>query len=197
MDKKYTVYMHKNKINGKVYIGATSLKPEIRYGRDGKNYKVTPRFWEAIQEYGWASFDHIILKAGLNKEDAYKYETDMIKEYKSQNPEFGYNVQRGGLSQPGKDNPFFGHTHSEKTRDIISEANRKRVWKDESKKKITEKLSGSKSPCAKKIICKETNKVYGSLTEAAQDIKGRVNKISSALRSESHMYHGMHWYYFS
>ena len=46
----YTVYMHKNKINGKIYIGITSRKPEARWGTNGINYKTSPHFYAAIQK---------------------------------------------------------------------------------------------------------------------------------------------------
>ena len=35
----YTVYQHKNKINGKIYIGITMQEPEKRWGVNGRNYK--------------------------------------------------------------------------------------------------------------------------------------------------------------
>ena len=38
----YTVYQHKNKINGKVYIGITSQIPTQRWGANGKNYRSSP-----------------------------------------------------------------------------------------------------------------------------------------------------------
>ena len=49
----YTVYQHKNKINGKRYFGITSRKPEERWGYNGRNYKSSPHFYSAIQKYGW------------------------------------------------------------------------------------------------------------------------------------------------
>ena len=33
----YSIYMHINKTNGKVYVGLTSMRPEERW-RDGKGY---------------------------------------------------------------------------------------------------------------------------------------------------------------
>lgn len=43
----YTIYMHKNKINGKIYIGQTCQKPERRWD-NGKHYKDCPVFNNAI-----------------------------------------------------------------------------------------------------------------------------------------------------
>jgi predicted GIY-YIG superfamily endonuclease len=65
----YTVYQHKNKINGKVYIGITSQKLEQRWGSQGCNYKSSPHFYSAIQKYGWDNFEHNIL-FDLTKEQA-------------------------------------------------------------------------------------------------------------------------------
>lgn len=44
----YTVYQHRNKINGKVYIGITMQTPEQRW-RHGEGYKSSPHFYAAIQ----------------------------------------------------------------------------------------------------------------------------------------------------
>ena len=57
----YTVYQHKNKINGKIYIGITSKDPEKRWGHNGYNYKSSSYFYSAIQKYGWDNFEHNIL----------------------------------------------------------------------------------------------------------------------------------------
>ena len=65
----YTIYMHKNKINGKVYIGITSQIPTQRWGVNGKNYRSSPHFYSAIQKYGWDNFEHNILLESLPRKD--------------------------------------------------------------------------------------------------------------------------------
>lgn len=93
--KLYCVYMHRNKINDKKYIGITCRKPEHRWGKDGHSYKGQV-FKKAIEKYGWNNFDHVILFNELCAEDAYKKEQELIKLYKSNQKEFGYNLSAGG-----------------------------------------------------------------------------------------------------
>ena len=56
-EKKYCVYVHTNKANGKKYIGITCRNPEVRW-RNGAGYKRHPKFYAAIQKYGWDGFTH-------------------------------------------------------------------------------------------------------------------------------------------
>ena len=92
----YTVYQHKNKINGKNYFGITSRKPEERWGHNGCKYKTSPHFYSAIQKYGWDNFEHNILFTNLSKEQACEKEQELIKYYNSIDREYGNNSTSGG-----------------------------------------------------------------------------------------------------
>ena len=63
MHGEYKVYVHVNKINGKIYIGQTKQTLEQRY-KNG--YEHCRHFWNAIQKYGWDNFEHIILVDNLS-----------------------------------------------------------------------------------------------------------------------------------
>ena len=76
--KKYTIYIHKNKINGKVYIGQTSQKPEKRWD-NGRGYETSSKFYNAILKYGWNNFEHIILYTTLTLEEANQKEQELIE----------------------------------------------------------------------------------------------------------------------
>ena len=49
MECNYKVYMHKNKINGKIYIGQTCQEPERRW-MNGEGYKTQSLFYNAIKK---------------------------------------------------------------------------------------------------------------------------------------------------
>ena len=104
----YKIYLHKNKINGKVYIGQTSEDDVNRRFRGGAGYKGSPHFYHAIQEYGWENFDHLVLEEGLTSEQADKREKFWIKAFDSLNPEKGYNLSPGGKTKTSKKNSSSG-----------------------------------------------------------------------------------------
>ena len=91
----YSVYMHISPTN-KYYIGITSIKPKYRWGRNGSGYKGHTHFRFAIDHYGWDNFEHVVVAEGLTKEEACQMEKDLIAKYKTNDPQYGYNLSVGG-----------------------------------------------------------------------------------------------------
>lgn len=92
------IYKHRNKVNGRVYIGITKNKPYKRW-KNGEGYRlVKGDFYADIQKYGWDSFEHEILYEDLSYDEAIKKERELVATYKSNQPEFGYNLTQGGRS---------------------------------------------------------------------------------------------------
>lgn len=113
-ERRWCVYKHTNKINGKVYIGQTGNIPQRRWQSKGNGYRGNPAFWRAIQKYGWDNFEHEIVFDNLTLEEANQLEIKLIAEYNSTDSNCGYNLTYGGKN--GK--------HSEETKKKISEAQR-------------------------------------------------------------------------
>ena len=101
----YCIYLHRNKINNKVYIGQTKFSdyPNKRW-LNGKGYKENSSFYQDIQKYGWDNFDHIILANNLTLDESNRLEKQYIQEYNSTNPSIGYNSMPGGGNVAGKAN---------------------------------------------------------------------------------------------
>ena len=180
----YCVYMHKNKINGKVYIGQTCQDPERRW-REGNGYKDSPRFYNAICKYGWENFEHIILKDGLTSEEADQSECELISAYQSNKENFGYNMTPGGnnyMSELWKDEDF-------KKRMSLSFSKARKALPDEEKQKIINKmviatkqawqneawrenriknLMGSKNTNSKRVKNLETDIIFDTIKEASE-----------------------------
>lgn len=100
-EKKWCVYIHTNKINGKKYVGITSKNPpEKRWGKHGSRYKDNVYFWNAIQKYGWDNFKHEVILKNETLDFANKAEKCLIKTYNCRAPH-GYNLTDGGDGTPG------------------------------------------------------------------------------------------------
>lgn len=94
-DRKYLLYIHENKINGKVYVGITSKEnPEKRWLK-GNGYKGS-YFYNAIQKYGWDGFEHKVLFRNLSQQEAFNLEKRMISDLKANDRKYGYNIADGG-----------------------------------------------------------------------------------------------------
>lgn len=93
MRNDYVIYIHRNIINGKVYIGQTRNLSE-RWRCNGKNYFNSVKFYNAIKKYGWGNFTHEVLYSNLNKQAADKLERELIVKYNSIDD--GYNLKEGG-----------------------------------------------------------------------------------------------------
>lgn len=91
---KGSIYLFKNKINGKCYIGQ-SIKPKQRYKDHmyATEHESRLPFHEAIRKYGIENFEYSII-CTCEQEDLNQMEMYYIKKYKC-NTE-GYNCTEGG-----------------------------------------------------------------------------------------------------
>ena len=219
----YTVYQHKNKINGKIYIGITSQEPEQRWGSQGCNYKSSPHFYSAIQKYGWDNFEHNILFTDLTKEQACLKEQELIKEYNSMNREFGYNSTSGGdiftmneetkqkISQAmiGNQNGL-GHPCSEEKKEKISNAQKGRKFTEEHKQKLSEAAKNRHVPCSeekkqilkekshkKSVYCEELDKIFESVQECSRQLGIPATSISKLCNGRGKTLKGYHLRYYN
>lgn len=178
--------MHHNKFNGKVYIGITN-NPKRRWRHNGIEYKPPKTenqngrmFWNAIQKYGWKSFEHIVLEKKLSFEEAIEREKHYIKLYNSSNKDHGYNISLGGngglvysehprgmKGKPQTVHQKISHKIWASNKDNNCMTNGLVVWglthdhpkgmkgkkhTEEHKKRVSENFSRGKHPNARKII---------------------------------------------
>lgn len=133
----YCVYMHINRTNGKRYIGITQKLPEQRW-RNGFGYWGNNHFKSAILKYGWDNFSHEIIQSNLSFQEACELEELLIKKYKSNMSEYGYNRSAGG------ERPANRHCYipTRETINKIASANRGKKRSAEAKRHIREAKAG-------------------------------------------------------
>lgn len=130
-DAKWTVYVHivPKELSGyewdKYYVGITSRKVLERW-KNGYGYKQCPHFNNAIKKYGWNNIEHEVLFDNLDETNAKRIEMICIGLYKSNDPQYGYNISAGGdgvtgVRRYGEENAFYGKHHTEEAKRKMSE----------------------------------------------------------------------------
>lgn len=173
-EKLYTVYMHITP-NNKSYVGITCQSLECRWN-DGDGYKHQRLFWRAIQKYGWENIKHIELFNGLSFEDASNIEKDLIRQFESNNPKYGYNLTDGGEGMSGykftaeqlawRSKVSTGRKHTQATKDKLSK------MKKGSKLNLTDE---------QRQACAERGRIQGIKNKGRKHTEEECNKIKEAV----------------
>lgn len=219
-DKKYCVYMHINKINNKKYIGMTSRKPNIRFGKNGKNYYNAKHFFNAINKYGWENFEHIILFKNLTKEEAEQKEIELISKYYTTDKYFGYNISKGGTGGNNKDvfpikkYDLYGNyicTYDNATKAALdingnrscithcckSEKSRYKyknfMWCYGNEEIIKPYIRSTWKPIFQYTLDKKYIKEFKNIAEAAKEVNGDISAISRCANHKQKYAYGYLW----
>jgi group I intron endonuclease len=174
------IYIIRNKINDKVYVGQTWTTTDKRWK---SGYSKQPHMNNAIKLYGKDNFYYEEIMSCQTQEDADHFEKYFIQYYQSNDRELGYNLRIGGsngrhsiesrdrMSKAKKGKP--GRKQSEEIKNKISETLTGIERSDITIKKMSEAKTGSKSVNFGKHLPEEQRK-----------------KISEAVSGENHPFFG-------
>ena len=164
------VYVLRNKINGKYYVGQTR-QPFYNRMRDHCHSKKS-LIGRALRKYGEQSFEQTLFEC-INNEHQNFMESDLIKRLSSKFPQ-GYNLTDGGEGTTG----LRGHTAW----------NKGITWSDETREKISKTLTGRKqSEETKKKYNRhgEKNSFYGRKQTPESKEKMRLAKLGTKQSEET------------
>lgn len=119
------IYVFENKINGKLYIGKTTELYSRRYNEHKYNAfskQIKTYFYNALRKYSWEEFNRYVIYQTeecssllIVNEIICKKEIFYIDMFRSDSPEFGYNLTKGG-------DGIVGYKFSEEQRKNMSKA---------------------------------------------------------------------------
>ena len=169
--------------NGKIYIGTTGKTVEER--RDC-GYQHNRELQSAMRQYGWKRIRVDILCEFDSKVAAFEAEKKAIADFKSTDPQIGYNKSYGGI------NTFEGLHHSDEHKEKMSRLYKGKKWSDESLKRMRASHKSERKPVvATNAMSGETMR-FESLGTAAAFVFGHKSNISRSCGT-GHIYKGFTW----
>lgn len=196
MNKKYCIYLHRNKLNGKCYVGQTCESDPInRWRIDGSGYKTQPCFYRAIIKYGWDNFEHIILEKDLTAEAANEKECYWGGYYHALAPE-GYCLHLGKTVQNKKSIVNRSIVLKQKWevdlqyKQKVSQGqkNKWKNWSTATQEKVLKNIMPRHA-----VRCIETQIVYPSMREAQRQTGINYTHISQVCKGTRTTAGGFHW----
>lgn len=199
------IYKIQNNINDKVYIGQTVRELDVRLNEHLRsNSSISGR---AMRKYGMDNFTIEIIDNAENMKDLNKKEIYWIEYYNSISPN-GYNLTIGGegtmgyehteetrLLQSelkegmyfGKDNPFYGRTHSDK---------QKSKWsRDRKGRNLDKARSVMLKNHRRKVRNIDTCLEFDSIKEAGEYYDIAPTHITRVCKGKQNTTHGFRWEY--
>lgn len=177
------LYRITDKLNNKVYIGQSNKENERwrqhkYYARQEKPIQYISR---AIKKYGVENFIYEVIACCHTQEDADELETQLIKQYDSQNSKLGYNIAPGGdliipwnKGLPKEQQPMYGKKQSDYQKKITSEVHggKRAPHSEEWKIKVSASLIGHTilEETKQKISKAKTGKITSDETKRKQSL---------------------------
>jgi len=210
----YLVYKITNNINSKLYFGITKCSLQKRWNEHRHNSlksKKKSHLCLAIKKYGIENFTIELVKECLSEKEMYNMEINLIKEYRTNEREYGYNNSKGGESSS------FGKTVSDETRLLISKYQTERKRNPHSGKAKENMRAAAKGrdmtipvlasaklrkgkPALNIVPVYSTDNEgmivkYSSLTEASNQTGILITSICNNLKNKSKTAGGLIWHY--
>ena len=172
---KSGIYLIKNIINNKVYIGSSVNidRRWVQHKQDltsGKHHSI--HLQQAWDKYGEQNFKFEIIEEVQKQEHLISYEQVYLEYYKSYEGDKGYNICKVAGSP-------LGLRHSEETKRKMSEAKRKQS--EETKKKISEAHNGKKLSEETKQKLREVN----TGKKLSEETKRKIGEASKKMSEET------------
>ena len=213
------IYKITNRINGNVYIGQTSKSLKQRWSQHCRRYSCCQALKNAILKYGKENFTIEQIDVACDRDELNAKEKHWISFYDSMNRDKGYNLTSGGEHYE-----FSGDSNKKRIKSLkkyysteegklrkkeamekqwVDEGRRKKLseffknfWSsEENRKRVSETLKGSKSPCAKRVMCIETSEVFDCIKLASEKYNVNRISISACCKGKYKTAGGYHWKY--
>lgn len=188
---KFSIYRFKNLKNGKIYIGQTivpvrkRLIQHMTFSRPWTKCNKT-YFHKALHKYGLHNFDFSVIEICKSQEELDIREKYWIEYYKSNDKDFGYNIESGGkdgrkgikLSEEHKQKLIdanLGKSRKQETKEAICKTH-KLLWKnkefrDNHLKTIINNLSNKWENNKRKVYQYTLDGNYVATWDKCEDVK--------------------------